>query len=71
MPSTEVLGLRPSRPQAADAVALNDGDAVRDLLGDAATLTGGSDRAAEATVRDGTLAAAVDGEDVTFALDPE
>ncbi|WP_283403360.1 glycoside hydrolase family 36 protein [Halorubrum sp. DM2] len=42
-----------------------------DLLGDAATLTGGSDRTAEATVRDGTLAATVDGEDVTFALDSQ
>ncbi|ELZ47431.1 Alpha-galactosidase-like protein [Halorubrum californiense DSM 19288] len=42
-----------------------------DLLGDAATLTGGSARASTATLRDGTLAAAVDGEDVTFALDRE
>jgi len=31
------------------------------LLGDAATLTGGSDRASTATLRDGALEAAVDG----------
>ena len=42
-----------------------------DLLGDAATLTGGSDRASGATLRDGTLAATVEGEAVTFALDRE
>ncbi|QAU12813.1 alpha-galactosidase [Halorubrum sp. BOL3-1] len=42
-----------------------------DLLGDVATLTGGSDRASRAALGDGTLAAAVDGEDVTFALDSE
>jgi len=42
-----------------------------DLLGDAATLTGGSDRASKATLRDGTIAAAVDGEPVAFALDSE
>jgi len=39
------------------------------LLGDAATLTGGSDRASTATLRDGALEAAVDGEAVTFALE--
>jgi len=39
------------------------------LLGDAATLTGGSDRASTATLRDGSLAAPLDGESVTFALD--
>ncbi|OYR64396.1 alpha-galactosidase [Halorubrum sp. C191] len=48
-------------------VSAEDGD----LLGDAATLTGGSDRASGATVRDGALTAAVDGERVTFALDRE
>jgi alpha-galactosidase len=41
------------------------------LLGDAATLTGGSDRASEATLRDGTIAAAVGGEALTFALNSE
>ena len=39
------------------------------LLGDAATLTGGSDRASTATLRDGALEAAVDGEAVTFAIE--
>ncbi|MDV7350314.1 alpha-galactosidase [Halorubrum distributum] len=48
-------------------VSADDGD----LLGDAATLTGGSDRASRATLGDETLAAAVDGEPVTFALDGE
>ncbi|OYR43391.1 MULTISPECIES: glycoside hydrolase family 36 protein [unclassified Halorubrum] len=42
-----------------------------DLLGDAATLTGGSDRTTTATLRDGTLEAAVDGESVTFVLNRE
>jgi alpha-galactosidase len=42
-----------------------------DLLGDAATLTGGSDRASEATLRDGTIDATVGGEALTFALNSE
>ena len=57
-------------PHGAAAFAVVDAE-TGGLLGDTATLTGGSDRAAKATVRDGTLAAAVDGEDVTFALDPK